>query len=476
MSPEQVQGLPLDGRSDVYSLGIVLFELLTGSTPFRADTPLGTALKQLNEPPPLDGEGAARLPRSVVPVLRRALAKARDARYDSAREMGRALEALRPGLAATAVLAPTERSLADRETIELRTRGEGTTEAAAPERATPPPLPTEADPVAPAEGTPAAAERSGPVPFLAAALVALALALASGVWLWRRAGEPVPAVPVATERPAAAPAASPGTPPPPEPSASPVALARAAALAPSRSVPQPGSPPTPAASPAPARSEGPVAGARGEPPVDALVDRLLAEADAALEAQDFDAAIARYDEILRLDPRNAVARMGRTGAITAKVARAPAPRAAARSFTAGKTVAESAETRADSSLASAFDNSTGIEVSRDSQAAALPGRIEFRTEPEVVRPGERYKLEVRFVNAGASPIAIREMVVTSVVDGRNAGGPVPPAATTVAPGQGATLLSITDTLREGLKSWALEVRVRTTRGEIYRNRLAWTGP
>ena len=57
MSPEQVQAQRLDCRSDVYSLGVVAFELFTGATPFRADTPLGTVLKHLNEPPPLEGAG-----------------------------------------------------------------------------------------------------------------------------------------------------------------------------------------------------------------------------------------------------------------------------------------------------------------------------------------------------------------------------------------------------------------------------------
>jgi serine/threonine-protein kinase PpkA len=60
MSPEQVKGLQLDGRSDLYSLGIVFYEILTGTVPFKADSTLSVALKQVGEPlPPLPPEYAA---------------------------------------------------------------------------------------------------------------------------------------------------------------------------------------------------------------------------------------------------------------------------------------------------------------------------------------------------------------------------------------------------------------------------------
>ena len=76
MSPEQCRGEKLDFRSDIYSLGIVIYEIFTGRVPFHGETVMATLLKQLQEPPPLDGPAAARLPPAlVVPVLRRALAK-----------------------------------------------------------------------------------------------------------------------------------------------------------------------------------------------------------------------------------------------------------------------------------------------------------------------------------------------------------------------------------------------------------------
>jgi eukaryotic-like serine/threonine-protein kinase len=91
MSPEQARGGQIDVRSDVYALGIMIFEIFTGDVPFRGDTPLSTLLKHLNEPPPLTGPQAARLPPALAPVLERALAKDPERRYPHAGEVARAL-------------------------------------------------------------------------------------------------------------------------------------------------------------------------------------------------------------------------------------------------------------------------------------------------------------------------------------------------------------------------------------------------
>lgn len=93
MSPEQIRGAKLDRRSDVYSMAVVAYELFTGRTPFRADTPVVTILKHLNEPPPLDGVEA--LPPAVVPVLKKALQKEPDHRYSTAEDLGHALDEAR---------------------------------------------------------------------------------------------------------------------------------------------------------------------------------------------------------------------------------------------------------------------------------------------------------------------------------------------------------------------------------------------
>ena len=83
MSPEQAQGLKVDYRSDIYSLGVVLYEMLAGRIPFDGDTSWTLIFKQINEPPPpIPGIQPA-----VQTVIDRALAKKPDDRYQSAREL-----------------------------------------------------------------------------------------------------------------------------------------------------------------------------------------------------------------------------------------------------------------------------------------------------------------------------------------------------------------------------------------------------
>ncbi len=103
MSPEQVTGRKLDLRTDIYTTGIVLFELLTGVSPFRAEKLIESAHKQVKEEPNLRTPG---IPAVLAPVLSRALAKDPDARFGSVRELGRALVAARRALASSPSPAP----------------------------------------------------------------------------------------------------------------------------------------------------------------------------------------------------------------------------------------------------------------------------------------------------------------------------------------------------------------------------------
>jgi eukaryotic-like serine/threonine-protein kinase len=89
MSPEQLRGEQVDFRSDLYSLGIVVYELFTGALPFRGDTPVATIVKQLHDVPFLDRPA---LPPALRRVLARALAKDPGERYSTADDMRRALE------------------------------------------------------------------------------------------------------------------------------------------------------------------------------------------------------------------------------------------------------------------------------------------------------------------------------------------------------------------------------------------------
>jgi eukaryotic-like serine/threonine-protein kinase len=113
LSPEQARGAPVDQRSDVYSVGVVLYEMLTGKVPFTGETPLEIAMKHLSEVPVPPSELRPDVPEDLDLVVLRALAKDPEDRYQTAEEMDADLGRVARGLsvssatadAATAVLA-----------------------------------------------------------------------------------------------------------------------------------------------------------------------------------------------------------------------------------------------------------------------------------------------------------------------------------------------------------------------------------
>ena len=113
LSPEQARGAPVTAGSDLYSVGVVLYEMLTGETPFTGDTPIEIAMKHLNEAPRPPSELRGEIPPELDQIVLRALAKDPHERYQSAEEFSADLDRLEAGIpvspettaAATAVLA-----------------------------------------------------------------------------------------------------------------------------------------------------------------------------------------------------------------------------------------------------------------------------------------------------------------------------------------------------------------------------------
>jgi serine/threonine protein kinase/beta-lactam-binding protein with PASTA domain len=125
LSPEQARGEQVDTRSDLYSTGCLLFELLTGRPPFIADSPVAVAYQHVREQPPAPSDLADGIPEPVDRIVLHALLKDREERYQSAAEFRADVEAARAGRQVAAHPVPVA-SMSDTSTQYLGMGGPGT--------------------------------------------------------------------------------------------------------------------------------------------------------------------------------------------------------------------------------------------------------------------------------------------------------------------------------------------------------------
>ena len=118
LAPEQARGLPVDERSDLYSVGIVLYEMLTGSVPFKGDSAVTVALKHVNEMAPEPAQLVPGMPYSLNQIVMKAIAKDPDFRYQGADQFARDLRSALQG-------GPVAAAAYDRGTEATRLMGAG---------------------------------------------------------------------------------------------------------------------------------------------------------------------------------------------------------------------------------------------------------------------------------------------------------------------------------------------------------------
>jgi serine/threonine-protein kinase len=123
MSPEQVEGKETDPRSDIYSFGVILYEMVTGRVPFEGDTPFTIGMKHKSEVPRNPSELSAQIPEDLGRLILRCLAKDKNQRYQTSEELISDLDEIKKGLPSTDRVVPERKTLTSREiTVKFNLR------------------------------------------------------------------------------------------------------------------------------------------------------------------------------------------------------------------------------------------------------------------------------------------------------------------------------------------------------------------
>ena len=184
LSPEQARGAPVTAASDLYSAGVVLYEMLTGKTPFTGETPIEIAMKHLNEIPRPPSDLRPEIPPELDQIVLRSLAKDAHERYEAAEEFSADLDRVEAGL-------PVSPETAAAATMVLAgVLPEGATEVISPDDGTrilpPPPSQGRRPPAYPPDyGYHPPPKKRRWVPWLVA-LLFIAAAVAAGWYLYSR--------------------------------------------------------------------------------------------------------------------------------------------------------------------------------------------------------------------------------------------------------------------------------------------------
>jgi serine/threonine protein kinase/Tfp pilus assembly protein PilF len=115
MSPEQVEVKDVDQRSDIYSLGVILYEMVTGRLPFEGETSIAIAMKHKSEAPQNPGKINTQIPEELSRVILKCLEKDREKRYQSGGEVRSELEAIEKGMPTTERVVPKRKPITSKE-------------------------------------------------------------------------------------------------------------------------------------------------------------------------------------------------------------------------------------------------------------------------------------------------------------------------------------------------------------------------